>query len=380
MTPRRGARERAIPLLAHPLGRMALGLVVALVVLGLAEMAMRLFLGPPPAPVKVYSAVDVDGRYLEVHDGLVQVRYQSVQPLAPFPVLPRGSRRIAVLGGSSVHAGVPEVTSRDEFPALLEHLLGVRTLNLGSPGLDSFDLVEISGQLVDLGFSTIVIYAGHNDYGNTYFHHRYQGLSGKAALWLLPSLENFQLFCQLRRALASRDGRPFSWAEPRRQDYQPMSPATRQAVLRNLEANLRLVAWTCRKAGVRLLLVTPVSDLLRPPTLRTCVEQPCPIALWRQAMNMDDPQDAVALLKRVRDLDQPPVRAPTEAIQAIARVASREGVELVDAWQELPWDSYYSVPADRLFADHLHFSAQGHVAMAKMLAGYLGAGEQGSFF
>ena len=73
-------------------------------------------------------------------------------------------------------------------------------------------------------------------------------------------------------------------------------------------------------------------------------------------------------MRRARDHDGIPMRAPAVAVEAIRRVASEEGASLIDAEQLLPRHQGLNIPADELFHDHVHFSAAGHAAMADLIA------------
>ena len=124
-----------------------------------------------------------------------------------------------------------------------------------------------------------------------------------------------------------------------------------------------------RKADVPVVLITPVSALNRPPAALRCMgEGPCAMTLWRAAREETDPAAAEALMRRARDHDGIPMRAPALAVEAIRRVASEEGVVLIDAEQLLPRHKGLNTPADELFYDHVHFSAAGHAAMAELIA------------
>lgn len=355
------------------LGKALLGLVVSTVLLAAVEAGMRLLLGPPPPPVKVYSVVGDLDRYLEQQDGYGYTVYQ-LEGLAvpPFPVV-SDLPRIAVIGGSSVHRGPAE----KEFAAKLEGLLGVTTLNLGAPGLDSHDVYAITRELVAFSPSAIVVYTGHNDVGNAFIHHRYEGWTGSTSARLLPLLERSQLFCQLNRLLSAPMGEAFGPGdrlsiEDERQRASTRWDARIEAIVRHYRTNLEGVVRTCKDHGILPVLVTPVSDLITHPVISHCETEPCAIELWRQARQVgpSDPALAGDLLRQARDLDQPPSRATTVMVDLVREVAAEQGALLVDAERDLPQGR---IPAPRpdLFDDHIHFSDAGHEAMAAVIAAAL---------
>lgn len=343
------------------------GLVVAAVVLAGAELALRIGLGPPPPPVAVYSGLQPHEHYFSTDEGIVTADYQSRDPLPPWPAQV-DHPRAAVIGGSSVHERSAGVRPSGQFPALLEARTGIDTLNLGSPALDSHDLVRLVEELLAFPPDVLIVYTGHNDFGNTYFNQRYGDLSAGISARAQAGMEQLQLFCQLRRLVA-----PLSQAASAGPSFNnrgaPISRTQWWAALRYLEANLRRIVWMSSRADVPVVLVTPVSALARPPASQRCLgEGPCAMDLWRSALQETDPAQAEALMRRARDYDGIPMRAPAQAIEAVRRVAEEEGAVLLDAEALLPRHPTLDTPADDLFHDHVHFTAEGHAAMADLIA------------
>ena len=111
-------------------------------VLVLTECGLRHQNGPPPPPVKVYAGLQkLDDHFME-RDGQVSALYDQGIAITPFPS-EWGARRIAFVGGSSVHGGSGDLAEQQEFPAHAQRLSRIRAVNLGQPGLDSHDLVDI---------------------------------------------------------------------------------------------------------------------------------------------------------------------------------------------------------------------------------------------
>jgi lysophospholipase L1-like esterase len=347
-----------------------MGLTVAALALCVVEGILHVALGPPPPPVTVYSTVGDLPRYLERKGELVYPAYQlGALATPPFPATAEGPR-IAVLGGSSVHRGPPDL----EFAALLQQRLGVTTLNLGAPGLDSHDVLKITRELVELSPAAVVVYTGHNDVGNAYFHERYRGWVGYGSAMLLPLLERSRIFGLLNRTLSAPQGERFGPGDDLGGSQGDARAALRwdgriHTIERHFEANLEAVVSLCERHGVLAVLVTPVTSLIARPVSPDCPTTPCARQLWAQARQVgpQDPASAAALLRQARDLDLPPSRASSAMVQAVREVAEDRGALLVDAERELP-QGRVPVPAPHLFDDHIHFSAQGHAAMAALLA------------
>lgn len=355
----------ALPL--KPLLKLLSGLAVAVLVLTGAELMLRSVLGPPPPPVAVYSGLQPHEHYFSVEDGMVTADYQSRDPLPSWPAQV-DHPRAAVIGGSSVHERSAGILAAGQFPALLEARTGIDTLNLGSPALDSHDLVRLVAELLAFPPDVLVVYTGHNDFGNTYFNQRYGNLTSGLSARAQAGMEQLQLFCQLRRLVTPALQATSAGLSTNIQG-KPISQTQRWAAVRYLEANLRRIIWMSRRADVPVILVTPVSALNRPPAALQCVGSgPCAMTLWRAARQEADPVQAEALMRQARDHDGIPMRAPAMAIESIRRVASEEGVSLIDAEQLLPRHQGLNIPADDLFHDHVHFSAAGHAAMAALIA------------
>lgn len=366
---------------ALPLWKKILfGLVVAVGLLGALELGLRLLLGPPPASTVVYNAIGERERWFQEQGGQVRAVFVDHDPPAPFPAALEG-QRCAVLGGSSVHGGSPDLQQAAEFPALLAAELGVPVLNLGAPGLDSFDHVELTRELLAWRFSCLVLYGGHNDFGNMYFMSRYGDASTGAMARVQAGLERLHLYAQLHRAVRAAE-----WSQSRRPGVPSstegfVTPGRLWQALRHLEANTRQLLWMAKKAGVPVLVVLPASDLTQRPTQQFCTGPDCAVDLYQQAsqLRQQDPAKAAALLRRARDIDQIPLRAPTAAREVLAAAAAEQGYPVLDAEAALPQERDLQVPSRLLFRDAVHFTAEGHRAMAKIIApelrALLGQGE-----
>ncbi len=362
--------------------RLARGLLVAVAALALSEAGLRAAFGPPPPPVHVSVGQSGNARYLEARDGRLTTPYQ---PDARTPAFwPRASGpRVIFLGASSVMGG--DVGADARFSTLVSRLLPpVEAVNLAAPAMDSHDLARLAAELDDVDATAVVLYEGHNDYGNAYFQERYHGASGLARARALQALERLQLFARLRLLLAPA-------ASQRVAAPHALTEAERETIAAHFAENLRRVHWRLARRGVPLVLVTPASSVFWPPVTEGCLpaeaalpdaalpadaapgHETCPRELWERGMALraTDPAAAKVLLEAARDLDAASVRAPRHAAEAVRAVAAELGTPLVDAERALPRDAALDVPAADLFRDQLHLSPAGHAAMAALVTAEL---------
>lgn len=346
-------------------------------VLGAVEVALRLVLGPPPSAVAVFAALGPHERYLDLTEDTVTVGYGRRRP----PPFPRRSAapRVVVLGGSSVHEGTPRLPAAEEFPGLLAAALSVEVLNLGSPGLDSHDLVRIVDELDAVEVSTVVVYTGHNDFGNTYFAERYGSVGSALGARVLGRLSQLQLYAQLSRMVVAPTGTDRSRGGAGPPGRGAPAGLTAEQVRRTLDAlrrNLERIAWRTGRQGRALVLVPPVSRLTTLPWEGECAPGSCPSDQMATATDLaaSDPAAAVALLQRLRDEDRLTLRAHTAAQDTVRAVAARhDHVVLVDAFAQLPRDPVFAAPHRHLFIDPVHLAPEGHAAMARILEGPVAA-------
>lgn len=353
--------------------RLTLGLTVALGFFAVAEASLRFLVGPPLPAVPVFAALSEHERYL-LADGDV------FTPSYSLPAMPAFSRtkaglRFAVLGGSSVHGGTVTLAYDREFPHRAGRMLGAEVLNLGSPGLDSHDHVRILEELAPVELDALVVYAGHNDFGNAHFESRYGTLSSALVAHTRSALGRLQVYTQLARLVTPATGARRRTREqmlPGGGEVTPLNESRREMALAGFRANLDRMAWTTKQRGLPMVLMTPVSKLTAPSVEAPCDDpQTCPQAQIDRARALapTDPAGAAALLERVRDSDPMALQAPTAAVEAVRHVANGwSHVALVDAEAGLPRDRTFEVPSGRLFIDAVHLSPQGHNQMASLLA------------
>jgi len=346
-------------------GLLTLGFFIGL------ELAMRAVLGPPPAAIAVYSALGAHESYLDITDGQATLRVGRGD--VPAFSARSDAPRVAVLGGSSVHGGSPNVHHTREFSGRLATALDVEVVNLGSPGLDSHDVVRLTRELSAVDLSAVVVYTGHNDFGNAFFEQRYGSVSAGLFARVHGALSHLQLFAQLSRVLrptTGTDRRARPGMAPQQHEVQTLDAHARRLAVEGLAANLEQVAWMTHERDVPVVMVVPVCKLTSWPGGQDCAPGTCPADRFAEAEALapDDPAGAVAILRQLRDTDPVPLRAPTVAQDAVRDVASRwDHITLVDPSVALDRDPVFDVPHRRLFIDPVHFSPDGHRAMAELL-------------
>ena len=308
--------------------------------------------------------VERQDRYLHL-DGDDVVVNHHLKDEAPVRA-PRvvGHPRALFVGGSSVHQGVPP--RPQEWPAVVGDLLRADTVNLGSPGLDSNDLVQVVREAEALTHKVLVVYSGHNDLANAFMRARFAGGGSRALSRLRVALMGLRLFTLLDDRFASRGA-------GRRQEEAGvpiLSAGEKAEILSGLEDNLLEICAMSADRGVNVVLVSPASSVLHPPAEQTCAPERCLNDEFRAAegLRRRDPKAAAEAYRAVRDRDWSSIRAPTEVVEVYRRVAAETGARLVEAEAGLPRADGVNLPAERLFLDQLHYSVEGHRALAELVA------------
>ena len=343
--------------------KLVFSLIITVLFFAVAELLAQQLVVPTGAMVKVHSGQAARTTWLSKRGNQVSAAYQH-QSTGSFPVDMKRPR-IAVLGGSSVHGGSNGVSQRQEFPALLGKRLGMQTLNLGNPSLDSHDILSILEELKAYPMSSWVVYTGHNDFGNTSFHQRYKGWSGTLGAHLEVWTSHLALF-QLGRSLLAAPVGNTAKPNPRKQFSGPhITYAQKLRALSYFQSNVERMIWLARQNGVPIIFVVPIRDIQRAP-LGGCHDTPCATELYDEgiALRASDLQKASVLLKKAVDADEIPLRVLTKA-QDFLRSLSGDGVYVVDAPAQLAQSGI--VPSE-LFQDHVHLTMKGHQEVAKQIA------------
>lgn len=263
------------------------GLLAALCILGLVEVAVRILFEPPTidqadpyvsfaglAPLFVLD--ETGSRYETNHERLAAFRPQS------FAARKGGSTfRIFCLGGSTVQGRPYSVET--SFTAWLA--LGLRAaqperdfevVNCGGISYASYRLVPIMDELLEREPDLFIIYTGHNEF----LEERTYGRIKTMPRWLssiqrrLLDLRSYALvheFVTNRRGAEPDGGAPQrtvlpSHVETRLDSRQGLESyhrddAGRRATTRHFGRNLETMVRMARRAGVGVILMNPVSNL-----------------------------------------------------------------------------------------------------------------------
>jgi lysophospholipase L1-like esterase len=307
--------------------------------------------------------------------------YRTTYQRPPTPLQP--GTYAAVLGGSSVHRGSPGVPLDREFPAIATSVSKRTVTNLGAPGLDSFDLVAITKELAALPEGqgkpqVIVVYTGHNDFGNARFHARYGTVAAGLSIRLQAALEHLQLYAQLSLLLRPVQGVTKRSTPEAEAGLAALSDSAWDTVARHLAQNLAQIAFIAKSADMRVVFIVPVSDLLVRPSDSICDDTRCPQGLYDRGAHLleqGDPTGAAKWFREARDADRLALRAPTATAEAMKRLATDDPwVSVVDATQGLPRHRGADVVASGMFTDPIHLSLAGHKALGQLLGEHLARG------
>ena len=83
------------------------------------------------------------------------------------------------------------------------------------------------------------------------------------------------------------------------------------------------------------------------------------------------PKERAINYKKSRDLDCIPLRMPSSLMNLRVWFINFPHATLIKTEEELPKDKELQIVQADIFSDNLHFSAKGHMAMAKILEPYL---------
>jgi lysophospholipase L1-like esterase len=219
-------------------------------------------------------------------------------------------------------------------------------------------------ELLAFDWTAIVLYAGHNDFGNAFFLRRYAGVSGAMNSAIRGLFGRSALYAWLRGALLQPVGGGDLHYRP---GLPKLSDAEVRAAEDALDRNIRRISWRCRRAGVPLVVVVPAVDWMVAPLQVDCDGDRCPQTLYREGLAAvgRDAAEAAAKLREAGDADRQLLHVTTAAQQGMRTVDTDL---VVDAERDLPRQNGASIPGHRLFMDSVHFNAQGHRAMARLLA------------
>jgi lysophospholipase L1-like esterase len=354
--------------------------------LGLLEIVLRVAGLCTPEPL-VVKAERMGRSVLQFNTGLphryFDARQVSVPALSPehFDVVKTVRHVRIVCLGESTTQGFP-FDGHVTFPKQLEHLLHERypqrtieVLNAGISAINSFSVLDILPELLDLQPDLVLVYLGHNEFYGAF------GAASTVSMgqqdWLVRLYLRLQRFhtVQLVREAFSAAGRLIKGPPPARTLMAEVVRETRIAIdsplrrhtLDVYRRNLGEILAQCRERGVPVFVGTLVSNLREMPPFSGGGPGRAD-SLFREgtrAFAAGDTLRAASLFAEAKDRDLIPFRAPEEFNGVIREVAVGEGVVLVDVLGAFRKASPGGVPGRAKTCDHLHPTPDGYYLMAK---------------
>lgn len=367
--------------------KLLFALCTTILVFTAIELTVRVFIGAPHPPL-LAKIPNGTGDWIETSNGTVQLPYQNAFPIPPFPLKKQQKPRVFFIGGSSLHGGAGKIFLEDEAPAIVGEALQIEAINLAAPGLDSNHLVELLREALTLSPDAVVIYTGHNDIGNTVFMEKY----GNDIIIITEAwLRKFKTFEILQTLI--RTPSPLPKPKPKLQNL--LTSQKREMIRDNFKKNLLWMIRMAKKAEVKLVLVTPTSNVRSPPLEWTCPEPMIQLGIGKNPRghriklpsmlkidgqewaNLDtscrdvvwakaESEHNAEILNDLRDNAPLAVRADSKTIEVVREVAAQNNIPLADAALEFKKTEDGIEPL-YLFVDPVHFSKRGHQALASVI-------------
>jgi len=369
------------------------GVLFSGVILMACEFILRVAVGPP-TPELVATLPGGEGELIRRSGEGIQPAYQdSRKQSAVSAERLDGKRRVLWVGGSSIHGGTQGIAIAEEAPGRLAALLGVESVNFGGIGMDTISIGAILDDALSIQPDVLVVYSGHNEFGNAVFTGRYGDAQTARLSKIRARLGASRLYQFLEMAIRGRETMALPSAATEGQFT--VDAARRTEVYRRYEERLRHIVGRASAAGVPVVLVTLMSNPVAPS-----IEFSCPEAVKRAGFTAVRPEALAvdglretdlaaaeqlapgcadlrwirarragdrAALDALRDADPLPVRADSTLNGVVRRVAAETGATLVDA------DGFARMAGNGLepsawFLDPMHFTIAGHDALARMVA------------
>jgi tetratricopeptide (TPR) repeat protein len=329
--------------------------------------------------------------------------------------------RIFCLGGSTT-AGFPyEINATFPFQlqfrlreALFEH--NVEVVNLGIAAVNSYTVLDLLPEILELEPDLFIIYLGHNEFYGAHGVGSSQYVSSNrfwvSAYLKLRRLRLVQLLQSIITAIkgGSIENVPKSMMQAMaREQAIPLESDKFRIACQNFEANLSEIIRKSRKQNVPVLVSTLISNLKdqKPfvsnfsPTLDEHGRHRCEtllaegrnllesgenekaLQIFSQALEIDstfaelqyylgqallgrdDSTRAYTYFAKARDLDQLRFRAPGEFNRIIQRVTERENIPIVDMERVFALASSGEIPGKEFLLEHLHPNFNGYRLMSQ---------------
>jgi len=326
-------------------------------------------------------------------DAGIEANYQTErkQP-AVGPKRPGSGPRMIWLGGSTVHGGSRDITRLEEAAGRAGELLGMESLNFGGIGMDTVSIAAILDDVLSLQPDVLVLYTGHNEFGNAVFTGRYGDAQSAHFALLRALLRKSRLFQSLELRL--RGPETLTLPSEANEKQYTVDAATRAEIYWRFEERLRHIVSRASDQGVTVVVATLMSNAVAPS-----MEFSCPEAMRRagfpasrpEALAVDTLTEAdiaaaevmspgcrdlqwlrarrtgdTATLDTLRDEDPLPARADRGLNAIIRRVAADTGATVVDV-DRMAREAGGGVEPSAWFVDSNHLTIDGHDALARMV-------------
>lgn len=272
-----------------------------------------------------------------------------------------------VFGGSSVVLNHPSEKKGEVFPKFLQDLWNEsQVINLGKEGVDSFYIKALFDLVINEKPEMIILYAGHNDYTNAYRHvvrPHFSLLKGTLVSWLVSKMDRYKdnpswhldynfepkaykLYARL--GLLSPDAGLYDKVD--------------QFILEGFKKNVLSLVKVCKEKGVKLLLVTPISNLhIEPSTGSAALKE------FYNAKKLPY-ADRMETLKKLRDTDffAPDIRAKQALTRALEDMQdSEQGIFTLTLEKALEKEEF-EFGYEAIY-DYFHFRREFHKKVAQIL-------------
>ncbi len=399
--------------------RLVFALVVPVIVLALAEGALRLFhvgystnlMEPCTVHGRPYSCYNLFFAAPFFPPGMIK----TPQFFSIAPEKPSGTYRIFVLGESAA-MGDPDpaysfsrylqIMLRERYPSMK-----FEVVNVGMVAINSHVLLSMARQLAGYKPDLFILYAGSNEVVGPYGPGTVLTGSSmsppviRASIWARSSRIG-QLLTSAGKPRSEWRGMEMFLDKQVRADSPRMEPA-----YRNFESNLREIVAVAQKGGKQVLLSTIATNLrdcapfaslhrvgLTPDELRLWSSQVQQGAALENAGSFGEAlktYDAAAKIDdqyaelqfriarcawalgdyaaaqehyvRARDLDTLRFRADSRINEIIRSVATSSGsnVQFLDTQVLFASESHFGVTGSELIYDHVHFTPLGNYLLAR---------------
>lgn len=411
-----------------------MAVVISLAPLVLLEMTLRFFTPTSAAVVDFDPVVDLQQlRPLFVLNhaaGRWEIpaeRFNFFQPDSFLADKPPGSRRIFVLGGSTVQGRPYSIeTSFATWLGLRLQAASPETkfevVNCGGVSYASYRVAKVLDEVLGYQPDAVVIYTGHNEFLEDREYADVREMS-PSRRWLARVASNLRTVTWIRSKLSPPSAVPSSMTAEvdARLDHvgglerYHRDSSWRLGVEQHFSETLTRLITATRRAGVPLVLCVPASDLVNTPPFK--VEQgtldlssatafqeawkilqdnlvdtdqrlsACAACLAIDPehaganyiagrLHYDRGETAMALsyLTAARDFDVCPLRATTPIVRSMNEIAKEHRIPLINIIERLDQrDSSGkripdAIPDPQFFIDHLHPTVAGHQEIGAAIA------------